>query len=54
MVRYAPAFLIIALLAAVVGFGGVAGELDLVGKGMFFIFTAMLVVSLIMGRRGSR
>lgn len=53
MVRYALAFLVIALVAAAAGFGGIAGEAALIAKVLFFIFVTLLVVSLIMGKRGS-
>ena len=45
-------FLIIALVAAVLGFGFVAGTAALIAKICFVIFLVMFIVSLVSGRRG--
>ena len=44
-------FLIIALIAAVLGFGGIAGTAVGIAKVLFFIFIVLFLVSLIFGRR---
>jgi len=54
MLRYALVFLLIALLAGVFGFTDVAGPAYVIGKVLFFVFLVLFVLSLIMGRRGSR
>jgi uncharacterized membrane protein YtjA (UPF0391 family) len=53
MLYYAIVFFIIALLAAVFGFGGVAVAFAGVAKLLFLIFLILFVVSLVMhvGRR---
>jgi uncharacterized membrane protein YtjA (UPF0391 family) len=53
MLRWALIFFVVAIIAAVFGFGGVAGEAAWIGKVLLFIFLILAVVSLIMGRRGS-
>ncbi len=54
MLRWAVVFLIIALIAALFGFGGVAGTSIVAAKILFFVFLVLFVVSLILGDRGSR
>ena len=53
MLHYALVFLVIALIAAVFGFGGVAIAAAGIAKILFFLFIVAFVVSLIMhaGRR---
>jgi uncharacterized membrane protein YtjA (UPF0391 family) len=53
MLHYALVFLVIALIAAVFGFGGVAVAAAGITKILFFLFIIAFVVSLIMhaGRR---
>lgn len=51
MLRWVVTFLIIALIAAVFGFGGIAGEAVWIAKVLFFVFLVLFVVSLIFGRR---
>ena len=53
MLRWALIFLVVALVAAVFGFGGIAGDAEWIAKILFFIFLVVAVVSLVMGR-GSR
>lgn len=49
MLRWVVTFLIIALIAAVFGFGGiVAGAID-IAKILFFLFLILFVLSLIFG-----
>ena len=58
MLRWALAFLILALIAGVLGFTGVAGESIYIAKILFFvflvIFLAGLIYSVITGRRLNR
>ena len=52
MLRWAIVFLVVALIAAVFGFGGIAGEAVWIARVLFFLFLVLFVISLIMGRRG--
>jgi uncharacterized membrane protein YtjA (UPF0391 family) len=49
MLSWAVFFLVIALIAAVLGFGGIAGTAAGIAKILFFLFLVVFVVSLIMG-----
>ena len=49
MLSWAVFFLIIALIAAVLGFGGIAGTAVGIAKLLFFVFLIIFVISLIMG-----
>jgi len=51
MISWAITFLIIAIIAAVLGFGGIAGTSVEIAKILFFVFLALFVISLISGRR---
>ena len=51
MLSWAVTFLIIALIAAVLGFGGIAGTAVGIAKILCFVFLVLFVVALIMGRR---
>jgi uncharacterized membrane protein YtjA (UPF0391 family) len=53
MLYWAAVFFIIALLAAVFGFGGIAASAAGVAKILFLVFLVLAVVSLIFGRRVS-
>lgn len=55
MLRYAAIFFVIALVAAVFGFGGIAAGAVEIAKILFFIFIVLFVVALIAGllRRGA-
>lgn len=53
MLGWALTFLVIALLAAALGFGGVAGAATGIAKILFFVFLVLFIISLVMGRRGS-
>ncbi|MGE0638919.1 MAG: DUF1328 domain-containing protein [Thermoanaerobaculia bacterium] len=44
-------FLIIALVAAILGFGVIAGTAATIAKVLFLIFLVLFVVSLVTGRR---
>jgi uncharacterized membrane protein YtjA (UPF0391 family) len=54
MLYYAAVFLIVALVAALFGFGGIAVGAVEIAKVLFFIFVILFVVSLVVGllRRG--
>ena len=51
MLHYTIVFLIVALLAGVLGFGVVAGTAALIAKFCFVVFLILFVVSLLTGRR---
>ena len=53
MLRWALIFLVVALVAAVFGFGGISNQAEGIAKILFFIFLVVAIVSLVMGR-GSR
>ena len=50
MLHYALIFIIVALLAAVFGFGGIAGTALSIAKVLLFVFIVLLVISLLTGR----
>jgi uncharacterized membrane protein YtjA (UPF0391 family) len=54
MLHYALVFFVVALIAAVFGFGGIAAGAAEIAKILFFIFLVLFVVSLVVGlfRRG--
>ena len=52
MLGWAVTFLIIALIAALFGFGGIAVAAAGIAKILFFIFLVLFVISLIFGWRG--
>jgi uncharacterized membrane protein YtjA (UPF0391 family) len=54
MLYYAALFFVIALVAALFGFGGIAAGAAEIAKILFFVFLVLFVVSLIAGamRRG--
>jgi uncharacterized membrane protein YtjA (UPF0391 family) len=49
MLRYAAIFFIIAIIAAVFGFGGIAAGAAEIAKVLFFIFLVIFLVTLLMG-----
>lgn len=49
MLHYAVVFFIIAVIAAVFGFTGIAAGAVEIAKILFFIFILLFVVSLVMG-----
>ncbi|QTH71389.1 DUF1328 family protein [Pseudoalteromonas xiamenensis] len=51
MLSWAVTFLILALIAAALGFGGIAGAAAGMAKILFFIFVILTVISFIFGRR---
>jgi uncharacterized membrane protein YtjA (UPF0391 family) len=53
MLNAAVLFLIIALVAAVLGFGGIAGTAAGIAKILFFVFLVLALISFLTGRRGT-
>ena len=51
MISWAITFLIIAIIAAVLGFGGIAGTAVGIAKILFFVFLILFIISFLMGRR---
>lgn len=49
MLRWTVTFLIIAIIAALLGFTGVAGASITIAKILFFIFLALFIISLLAG-----
>jgi len=52
MLRWSITFFIIALIAAVLGFGGIAGSAIGIAKILFYVFIVLFIVSLLFGRKG--
>lgn len=52
MLSWALTFLVIALIAAVLGFGGIAGTAAGIAKVLFLVFLVLFIVSMLFGRRG--
>jgi uncharacterized membrane protein YtjA (UPF0391 family) len=50
MLSYAVTFLIIALIAGVLGFGVIAGTAATIAKVLFVVFLVLFIASLIRGR----
>lgn len=44
-------FLIIAIVAAILGFGVIAGTAAMIAKVLFLVFLVLFVISLVTGRR---
>ena len=53
MLHYAWVFLVIALIAAVLGFGVIAGTAATIAKFCFVAFLVIFVISFFMGRRST-
>ncbi len=51
MLYYSIVFLVIALLAGVLGFGVIAGTAALIAKVLFIIFLVLFITSLFRSRR---
>jgi uncharacterized membrane protein YtjA (UPF0391 family) len=51
MLHWAAVFFVIAIIAAVFGFGGIAASATGIAKILFFAFLVMAVISLLLGRR---
>jgi len=54
MFRWALIFAVVALVAAILGFGGIAGTAAGIAKILFFVGLALVVVFLLLGRSASR
>lgn len=54
MLNWALTFLVLALLAAIFGFGGVASASMGIAKVLFFLFLVLFVISLVVPRLGAR
>ena len=50
MLGWAITFLVIALIAAVLGFGGIAGTAVGIAKILFAVFLVLFLISLFIGR----
>lgn len=50
MLNWAITFLVIAIIAAVFGFGGIAGTATGIAKTLFFLFIVLFLVSLVVPR----
>jgi uncharacterized membrane protein YtjA (UPF0391 family) len=51
MIGWAITFFVIALVAALFGFGGIAGDAAWIGQVLLVVFLILAVVSALMGRR---
>jgi uncharacterized membrane protein YtjA (UPF0391 family) len=49
MLRWAAGFFIIAIIAAVFGFGGIASDASAIARVLFFVFLVVFLVSLVWG-----
>ena len=49
MLKWTLTFLVIAIIAAIFGFGGIAAGAVSIAKTIFFIFLVLVVVSFILG-----
>jgi uncharacterized membrane protein YtjA (UPF0391 family) len=49
MLRYAVIFFVVAIVAALFGFGGIAAGATEIAKILFFIFLVLFIVSLVAG-----
>lgn len=45
MLHYAVVFLVIAIIAAILGFGTIAGTAAFIAKILFFVFLAMALIT---------
>ena len=51
MLHYSLVFLVIAIIAAVLGFSGIAGMATGFAKILFFVFLVVWLVTFLLGRR---
>jgi uncharacterized membrane protein YtjA (UPF0391 family) len=54
MARWAIVFFVVALIAAVFGYGGIAGEAAWIGQILLFVFLVLAVATMLLGRRTAR
>ena len=52
VLSWAITFLVVALIAGILGFGFIAGTAATIAKVLFFVFLVLFLVSFIQGRRG--
>lgn len=50
MLHYAIVFFVIALIAALFGFGGIAASAVGIGKILFFVFVVLAIATFLFGR----
>jgi uncharacterized membrane protein YtjA (UPF0391 family) len=48
VLHYAVVFLVMSLIAAVLGFGGIAAQAASIAKGLFFIFVALAAIAFLL------
>lgn len=53
MLRWTVIFLVVAIIAAIFGFGGIYAGAIGIAKVLFFIFLVLFIISLVAGRRGT-
>lgn len=51
MLRWTVIFIIVAIIAAIFGFGGISESAAGIAKVLFFIFIVLFLISLFMGRK---
>lgn len=51
MLRYALIFLVVAIIAAVLGFGEIAGTSAWIAKILFIVFLILAIISFLTGRK---
>ncbi len=51
MLRWTIIFVVVAIVAAIFGFGGVSESAAGIAKVLFFIFLVLFLITLIMGRK---
>jgi uncharacterized membrane protein YtjA (UPF0391 family) len=54
MLRWALIFLVVAMVAALFGFGGIAASAEGIARILFFIFLVLFLVGLLLGLMGGR
>ena len=54
MLRWAATFLVLALVAALFGFGGIAATSAEIAKLLFFVFLIVFAVTLVLGLAGGK
>jgi len=54
MLGWALLFFLLALVAAVFGFGGIAAGAVWIGKVLFFVFLVLFIIALVSGGAGRR
>jgi uncharacterized membrane protein YtjA (UPF0391 family) len=47
LIRWAAGFFIIALIAAIFGYGGIANDMAAIAKVLFFLFVVVFVVTIL-------